>query len=125
MSDLEPEPLVLALRLADPDLIERLATLLGDVPGLRLAASGEVADVVLVAPAAAPVDPELDPALTAREREVLGLLAEGASNKAIARRLGISAHTVKFHVAGIFDKLDASGRTDAVAYAMRRGVLNL
>ena len=63
--------------------------------------------------------------LTPRELEVLALLAEGASNKVIARRLGISVHTAKFHVGSLLDKLDAIGRTDAVAHAARRGVINL
>ncbi|MCD6032466.1 MAG: helix-turn-helix transcriptional regulator [Thermomicrobiales bacterium] len=63
--------------------------------------------------------------LTAREREVLTLLAEGASNKVIARRLGISVHTVKYHVASILEKLDATGRTDAVAHAVRLGLILL
>lgn len=124
-ADPEPEPLVLALRLADPLLAERVAAVLGDVPGLRLAAPGEAADAVVVAPGVAPMEREFDPALTPREAEVLGLLAEGASNKAIARRLGISAHTVKFHVARVLDKLDAAGRTNAVAHALRRGVLQV
>jgi DNA-binding CsgD family transcriptional regulator len=66
-----------------------------------------------------------DVPLTPRELEVLALLAEGASNKVIARRLGISVHTAKFHVASLLDKLDAVGRTDAVAHAARRGVINL
>ena len=63
--------------------------------------------------------------LTPRELEVLALLAEGASNKVIARRLGISVHTAKFHVGSLLDKLDAIGRTDAVAHAARLGVINL
>jgi DNA-binding NarL/FixJ family response regulator len=66
---------------------------------------------------------EAPPALTARELQVLQLLAEGASNKAIARRLGITPHTAKFHVAAIAAKLGASGRTDAVARAMRLGLV--
>jgi DNA-binding NarL/FixJ family response regulator len=61
--------------------------------------------------------------LTARELQVLQLLAEGASNKEIARRLGITPHTAKFHVAAITGKLGASGRTDAVAKAMRLGLV--
>ena len=61
--------------------------------------------------------------LTARELEVLRLLAEGASNKLIARRLGISIHTAKFHVASIATKLDATGRTDAVMQAVRLGLM--
>ena len=61
--------------------------------------------------------------LTARELQVLRLLAEGASNKSIARRLDITPHTAKFHVASIVAKLGATGRTDAVAKAMRLGLV--
>ena len=61
--------------------------------------------------------------LTPREREVLQLLAQGSSNKAIARRLEITPHTAKFHVAAIIAKLGATGRTDAVARAMRLGLV--
>jgi DNA-binding NarL/FixJ family response regulator len=61
--------------------------------------------------------------LTPREREVLQLLARGASNKAIARSLDITPHTAKFHVASIVAKLGAAGRTDAVARAMRLGLV--
>jgi len=63
--------------------------------------------------------------LTTREREVLSLLAQGASNKEIARKLGISVHTAKFHVASLLEKLDSTGRTDAVAQAVRLGILML
>ena len=48
---------------------------------------------------------------------MLALIAEGASNKTIARRLAISVHTVKFHIASLLDKLDAEGRAEAVAQA--------
>jgi DNA-binding NarL/FixJ family response regulator len=61
--------------------------------------------------------------LTPREVEVLGALADGASNKAIARRFGISVHTVKFHVASILAKLSAESRTEAVAKAARMGLV--
>ena len=61
--------------------------------------------------------------LTAREREILELMADGASNRMIAARLAISRHTVKFHVASILAKLDATGRTEAVALALRGGLL--
>jgi DNA-binding NarL/FixJ family response regulator len=64
-------------------------------------------------------------ALTARELEVLGLMAAGATNKIIARELDISVHTAKFHVASILEKLDSTGRTDAVAHAARLGLLML
>ena len=63
-------------------------------------------------------DPSL-PELTIREVEVLQQLITGASNKEIARRLDISIHTAKFHVASIVGKLGATGRTDAVARALR------
>jgi len=63
------------------------------------------------------------PTLTARELQVLQLLAQGASNKVIARRLDITPHTAKFHVASILAKLGASGRTDAVAKGMRLGLV--
>ncbi|MBI1774380.1 MAG: response regulator transcription factor [Proteobacteria bacterium] len=63
--------------------------------------------------------------LTERERDVLAAMAAGASNKAIARRLGISVHTVKFHVAAILAKLDADSRTEAVAKAAHRGLVML
>ena len=62
-------------------------------------------------------------ALTAREREVLALLAAGASNKTIARALGVSVHTAKFHVASLTEKLGASGRLEAVAIALRTGLI--
>jgi DNA-binding NarL/FixJ family response regulator len=63
--------------------------------------------------------------LTAREVQVLELLAEGLSNKAIADRLDISDQTVKFHVASISSKLGATNRTDAVRRALRRGLITL
>ena len=62
-------------------------------------------------------------ALTAREREVLQLVAEGLPNKAIARELGISEHTAKFHVGSLLGKLGAGSRTEAVTIATRRGIL--
>jgi DNA-binding CsgD family transcriptional regulator len=63
------------------------------------------------------------PSLSPRESEVLALLAEGAPNKVIARRLNISVHTAKFHVAAILIKLGAANRTDAIAIAMRQGLV--
>lgn len=126
MTEIDPdEPLVVALELNDLRLAERVATMLAGVPGLRLAAPGEPADLALVAMPIASAAGEGEAALTPREHEVLSLLAEGASNKTIARRLGISVHTAKFHVGQLLDKLDASGRTDAVAHAARRGVIHL
>jgi DNA-binding CsgD family transcriptional regulator len=118
-------PIIIAIEIGDPALKDRLAALLGSVAGLRLAAPGQDADVALV-PRAQPARAEPhDIDLTPREIDVLALMAEGASNKAIAKRLGISVHTAKFHVGSILDKLDATGRTDAVAHAARRGVIEL
>ena len=61
--------------------------------------------------------------LTRREREVLPLLAAGMTNKEIAARLGVTDHTVKFHVNGILGKLGAVTRTEAVVEAARRGLI--
>jgi DNA-binding NarL/FixJ family response regulator len=61
--------------------------------------------------------------LTSREREILDLMAEGASNRALAARLSISRHTAKFHVASILAKLGARSRTQAVALALRQGLV--
>jgi DNA-binding NarL/FixJ family response regulator len=72
----------------------------------------------------APVAPPLEP-LTAREQEVVGLMAQGLSNRRIARRLGISEHTAKFHIGRILDKLDADTRTEAVVRALRYGMVML
>ncbi|MBC8072379.1 MAG: response regulator transcription factor, partial [Deltaproteobacteria bacterium] len=63
--------------------------------------------------------------LTAREHEVVQLMAEGLSNKQIADRLGISSHTAKFHVNAVLAKLDSSTRTEAVVRAVQRGVVML
>lgn len=125
MSETASDPIVISIEIDDPTLADRLAALLGGVAGLRLAGSGEAASVKLVSP-----DPRDQTAsnsvdLTPRELDVLTLLAEGASNKDIARQLGISVHTAKFHVGSLLEKLDATGRTDAVAHAARRGVIHL
>ena len=63
--------------------------------------------------------------LTARELDVLAALGEGLGNRAIAARLGISEHTVKFHLASIYGKLGATSRADAVRRAFRRGLVHL
>ena len=137
MSDDVRDPLTIALRIDDPALADRVAAVLDGIAGVRLVANGDPADLEL---ASIPKSPDIVPLtndsadasdldaaaiLTPREREVLALLAEGASNKTIAQRLGISVHTAKFHVGSLIDKLDASGRTDAVMHAARRGVIEL
>ncbi len=71
--------------------------------------------------AAMPV--ETWPALTPREVEVLTALADGLANKSVARRLGISPHTVKFHIESLFRKLGAATRAEAVAKGLRRQIV--
>jgi len=70
-----------------------------------------------------PADPSLPEPLTPREMEVLALVAEGLPNKRIAQKLGISEHTVKFHVNAIITKLGVESRTEAVTRAARLGIL--
>ena len=83
------------------------------------------ADAYLMAAADDVDEPPLVESLTARELEVLTLLADGLPNKQIARDLGVSDETIKFHLASIFGKLGASNRTDAVRQALRRGLVPL
>ena len=97
----------------------------GEAPTLSAARALGV-DVVAYLLAASPLDhsPLVEP-LTAREAQVLNLLADGLPNKAIAANLGVSEETVKFHLAAIFGKLGASNRTEAVRIALRRGLVVL
>ena len=69
-------------------------------------------------------EPPAEP-LTGRESEVLALVADGLTNKAIGLRLGISEHTVKFHLGSAMNKLGAASRAEAVAQAMRRGWISV
>jgi Response regulator containing a CheY-like receiver domain and an HTH DNA-binding domain len=78
------------------------------------------ADTILRHPRA---EVEMIEPLTVREREVLRLLANGLTNKEIAQRLGVTDHTIKFHVNGILGKLGAATRTEAVVEAARRGII--
>lgn len=71
-----------------------------------------------------PDEPVASGPLTPREHEVLILLGEGLSNRRIARRLGVSEHTAKFHVAEVLARLGARNRTDAVVRAARQGLLS-
>ena len=65
------------------------------------------------------------PLLSPREIEILTLIGDGLSNKAVARRLGISGHTVKFHIESLFRKLDAGSRAEAVHKGLRQGLIEL
>jgi DNA-binding CsgD family transcriptional regulator len=117
-----PADLVVSIRVAEPELAARLAALLEQTPGLQIAKPDEPGDLVLSVPDS---DGGFEQPLTPRERDVIALLAEGLSNKEIGSRLGISPDTAKFHVGRVIDKLDATGRTDAVAHAARRGIIHL
>lgn len=97
--------------------------------GLRAVAAGLlVVDAsqrsLLTPPAETPLLELIEP-LTPREREILPLLADGLTNRAIARQLAISENTVKFHVQSLLGKLGAQSRTDAVVRATRLGLLIL
>ena len=99
------------------------ATIVGEFASLGAAQSSKLGADALVMAAAETQDEEILETLTPREVQVLELLAEGRSNKAIGQRLGISDQTVKFHVAAIAGKLGAVNRTDAVRRAIRRGIV--
>ena len=109
--DAGPERIMAAVRAVAAGLVTFEPESASAPPGSR--AAGPLPDV-----------DELDD-LTAREREVLTLVAIGLTNKAIAQRLTITDHTVKFHVAAILAKLGAESRTEAVHLAARRGLLTL
>jgi DNA-binding CsgD family transcriptional regulator len=102
--DVSAEQLDAALRAVAAGLLVRL-------PGLPEARSFASADDA--------------PLLTPREREILGLIGQGLSNKAMARRLGISVHTIKFHMEALFTKLDATSRAEALTKGLRGGVIEL
>jgi DNA-binding CsgD family transcriptional regulator len=121
MSGQDVRDLVIAVDVDDADIAERVVRLLSKIEGIRIADGSEPPDLAVVRPQ--PAESHLN--LTPREKDVLLLLAEGASNKAIARQLGISVHTAKFHVGSLLEKFDATGRTDAVAHAARLGVIHL
>lgn len=75
--------------------------------------------------AGTPAAEELSEPPTAREGEVLGLLARGLSNKQIARELHISEHTVKFHISALYAKLGVGNRAEAVSQGARHGLISL
>jgi len=107
-------------RATDEDQL--LAAVRAITAGLH-ALSPALAGALLRGDAAEPQPAAID--LTPRESQVLALLAEGLTNKAIAYRLSISDHTVKFHVNAILGKLNAQSRTDAVVRATRQGLISL
>jgi len=108
-------------------LEETSVEVVGEFPTQAAARSTETAAdaIVIASQTSADVDEALIEPLTPRETEVLALVAEGLSNKAIADQLSISDQTVKFHVASIAGKLGAANRTEAVRRAVRRGLIVL
>jgi len=116
------------VRAADPllrsQIVERLAGL-GDI-SVEMDEAEAGAAVNGTHPADAAVETAgRESALTPRETEVLGLLAEGLANKEIAARLSFSMHTAKFHVESILRKLDTANRAEAVKEGIRRGLIGL
>jgi two-component system, NarL family, response regulator LiaR len=107
LKDVEPEELVRAIRtVADGEAL------------LHPAVAARLMEEVSEAPR-----PAAEEALTARERDVLELIARGMPNKLIARELGIAEKTVKTHVSSILGKLGLTDRTQAALYAVRSGLL--
>jgi NarL family two-component system response regulator YdfI len=132
-------PIVLLTNPADPALVRMSlrgsvravlsedATAAEIVAAIRAAAAGLITvqpgilDLLAEDPRRRPA--ALDDPLSAREIEVLGMLAEGHTNKLIAQALTISEHTVKFHVTSIMSKLGAASRTEAVMQGIRLGLV--
>ena len=106
---------------SQPEIVAAIAAAASD---LAVVPAREM-DLLLAAAPPAPVPASAGSTLTARELEVLRMMADGAANKIIAWKLGISEHTVKFHVASILAKLGASTRTEAVTMGIRKGVVLL
>ena len=93
---------------------------------LRAAAAGLIVrGVASLQPAFRAIPAHDAPLLTQREIEVLAAIGDGLSNKEVARRLGISQHTVKFHLESVFRKLDVKSRAEAVRKGLRRGLIEL
>ena len=100
------------------------AAVVAAAAGLVVRVPGATASPAATVPGFARDDPGA-PLLTPREVEILALLGDGASNKAVARRLGISAHTVKFHLEAVFRKLGVTTRAEAVARGLRQRLIEM
>ena len=94
-------------------------------PQIELVDRIDRAEAVISVPVIARPQEPLVEALTAREHDVLALVADGLPNREIAHALAISEHTVKFHLASIFGKLGVSTRTEAVQRGLRLGVIEI
>ena len=132
-----PEPVDAALAgLSDDPLLEddaHIAAVLPrtvDAPVLQAAVAAVAAGLMVRLPGSVgafhPAEDLAEPALlTPRELEILAAIAEGLTNKEVARRLGISPHTVKFHLQAIFEKLQAGSRAEAIAKGLRQHLIEL
>ena len=118
------------LAIADPGLRRRLASLFHSDPDVVLVAEPERAELIVgegpggeaTEAAGTIVDTRT---LTAREMDVLRLMAQGLGNRSIGRALAISSHTAKYHVAAVLAKLGAHTRAEAVSLGIRRGLVPL
>ena len=126
------ERIRIAIVARTPELRDALSSIVSAHEALSLTAIAKSADELEEIASDIAIDAVLserraalsDPSpLTGRETEILALLAGGLSNKEIARLLGISFHTVKFHVASMLDKLDADSRVELVTKAARLGLV--
>ena len=115
---------VLSRRASPQEIRAAVRAAAAGLASLPAALAGALLDGTSRDGARAPVDTG-DHILTPREQEILTLLAEGLVNKEIAVRLGISEHTVKTHLAAIYEKLEAANRAEAVATGLRRGLVML
>jgi len=118
------------LSVSDPAVRKRLVAVLRSDGDVVLVGSAEEADVIVgdsavrTAAASDPESPE-ELVLTSRELSVLRLVAHGLGNKEIAAELGISSHTVKYHLASVLAKLGVRSRTEAVTLGLRKGLVPL
>jgi len=117
------------LDLSNAVMRRRVAALLRADGEVALVGTAEDADLVVserfVATAALGAALQAGAALTARELEVLRLVARGLSNKEIAADLRITTHTVKYHLAAVLEKLGVRSRTEAVSLGVRTGLVPL
>jgi two-component system nitrate/nitrite response regulator NarL len=114
--DAAPAQIAAALRAVAAGLVVRAAAFQGPHAAASRGAGPRPAFRAL---AASP------PLLSPREAEILALIGDGLSNKAVARRLGISGHTVKFHVESLYRKLAVASRAEAVRKGLRQGLIEL
>ena len=109
--DTSQAELIAAVEAVNEGLVVTHPAWLQQLPAIRDSGNGQNRDMV--------------EALTGREMEILQLLALGLTNKQIAVRLGISAHTVKFHVSSIFGKMSTTNRTETVKLGLKTGLISL